>query len=197
MIASNILTILDEPASFVSRDSTRPSLLPTSIADVSELLTRAAVRKMLSQALWRPPRLAMAKNGRLTTTEPTDTSSDETLIMHGLHLCWPPIQQLCARVAARLGHPVQANAYLSPPNSQGYSVHTDPHSVLVIQVEGSKVWNLFAPVDTLETFGGSAPQHVFHLKRGSVLFIPLEWPHCAFTESEHSLHITFGLVPLQ
>jgi len=114
------------------------------------------VNRMLSQPLWRPPRLAMAKDGRFTDTRPTADNPSETLVMNGLHLSWPPIQSMCANLAAGFGHPVQANAYLTPSNSSGYPHHSDPHSA-VVQTEGCKVWHLFEPVESLGGLAGREP----------------------------------------
>jgi hypothetical protein len=38
-----------------------------------------------------------------------------TVVMQGLQRLWPPLATCCLEIEAALGHPVQANAYLSPP----------------------------------------------------------------------------------
>ena len=52
----------------------------------------------------------------------------------------------CTRLAAELGHPVQANAYVTPPPSRGFSAHYDVHDVFVLQLAGRKHWTIHAPV---------------------------------------------------
>lgn len=48
-----------------------------------------------------------------------------TVVLQGLHRYWPPLTRLVAELELELGHPCQANAYLTPPGSQGFAVHTD------------------------------------------------------------------------
>ena len=38
-----------------------------------------------------------------------------------------------------------ANAYLTPPGSQGFAVHSDTHDVFVFQTAGSKQWEVHTP----------------------------------------------------
>ena len=68
------------------------------------------------------------------------------MVLQGLHRVWPPIIELCQQLAAELGHPVQANAYVTPPQNQGFSNHYDVHDVFVLQIEGEKRWQIHAPV---------------------------------------------------
>ena len=52
-----------------------------------------------------------------------------TLVLQALHRVWPPVLQFCQELAGELGHPVQANAYVTPPQNQGFSAHYDVHDV--------------------------------------------------------------------
>lgn len=40
---------------------------------------------------------------------------------------------------------VGANAYLTPPNSQGFAPHYDDIEAFVLQIEGSKNWKVYKP----------------------------------------------------
>ena len=60
-----------------------------------------------------------------------------TVVLQGLHRYWPPLTRLVAELELALGHPSQANAYLTPPGSQGFAVHCDSHDVFVFQTHGS------------------------------------------------------------
>ncbi|HEY9563302.1 MAG TPA: cupin domain-containing protein, partial [Nocardioides sp.] len=68
-----------------------------------------------------------------------------TIVFQGLHRYWPPITRLVAELELELGHPCQANAYLTPPGSQGFAVHSDSHDVFVFQTAGSKLWEVHGP----------------------------------------------------
>ena len=63
-----------------------------------------------------------------------------TMVLQGLHRVWPPIIAFSQQLAAELGHPVQANAYVTPPQNQGFSDHYDVHDVFVLQIAGEKRW---------------------------------------------------------
>ncbi|GMA87539.1 hypothetical protein GCM10025868_27890 [Angustibacter aerolatus] len=73
-------------------------------------------------------------------------ASGSTLVLQALHRTWPPIVRFAQRLAADLGHPVQANAYVTPPQNRGFDDHYDVHDVFVLQVEGEKRWRIHAPV---------------------------------------------------
>ena len=69
-----------------------------------------------------------------------------TLVLQALHRTWPPLVEFGARLAAELGHPVQINAYITPPQNQGFAPHYDVHDVFVLQIAGRKRWRIHAPV---------------------------------------------------
>ena len=68
-----------------------------------------------------------------------------TIVFQGLHRYHPPLTDLVARLELELGHPCQANAYLTPPGSQGFAVHSDSHDVFVFQTHGTKQWEVHHP----------------------------------------------------
>ncbi len=61
-----------------------------------------------------------------------------TVVFQGLHRSHPPLVDLIAELELELGHPCQANAYLTPPGSQGFAVHSDTHDVFVLQTAGTQ-----------------------------------------------------------
>ena len=69
-----------------------------------------------------------------------------TLVLQGLHRTWPPLVGFGARLADELGHPIQINAYITPPQNQGFAPHYDVHDVFVLQVSGRKHWTIHRPV---------------------------------------------------
>ena len=115
----------------------------------------------------RTPFIRMAKAGRCSTrrrsrrragsgAEIGDQVRDDkvaalfgegaTVVLQALHRTWPPVIDFCTRLAAELGHPVQANAYITPPSSRGFSAHYDVHDVFVLQLAGRKHWTIHEPV---------------------------------------------------
>ena len=142
----------------------RPTQLPSPYTD---LLDADAIDELVSERGLRTPFLRVAKGGSTLSesafTAPggvgagvADQVSDDklvrlfadgsTLVLQGLHRVWPPIIALCQQLATELGHPVQANAYVTPPQNQGFSNHYDVHDVFVLQIAGEKRWQIHAPV---------------------------------------------------
>src|SRR3954454_18058332 len=132
-------------------------------APFTDLLGADAVDELVSARGLRTPFLRVAQNGATladkTFTAPggvgagiADQVSDTrlvelfgdgaTLVLQALHRVWPPVIALCGGLAAELGHPVQANAYVPPPQNQGFSNHYDVHDVFVLQIDGRKRWQI-------------------------------------------------------
>ncbi|MEP7114144.1 MAG: cupin domain-containing protein [Ilumatobacteraceae bacterium] len=103
-----------------------------------------------------------------------------TLVLQGLERTHAPLQRFTAALRAEISHPVQANAYLSPPSTRGLKEHSDDHDVLILQVNGTKRWD----VDGLG---------VLDINAGDVVYIPRATQHYATTNESLSLHITIGI----
>jgi lysine-specific demethylase/histidyl-hydroxylase NO66 len=106
-----------------------------------------------------------------------------TVVLQGLHRYWPPLRELTAELELELGHPCQANAYLTPPGSQGFAVHSDSHDVFVFQTHGTKLW---------EVHGEDGPEEVL-LEPGVSMYLPTGTPHAARAQDGASLHVTLGI----
>jgi len=83
--------------------------------------------------------------------------------------------------------PCFANAYITPPNAQGFSRHADEHEVLVLQIEGSKLWRVYPE--------NGEPCEI-ELTPGSLLYLPRGLQHEAETRGIASIHITLGISPV-
>jgi mannose-6-phosphate isomerase-like protein (cupin superfamily) len=106
-----------------------------------------------------------------------------TIVFQGLHRYWPPLTRLTAELELELGHPCQANAYLTPPGSQGFAVHEDTHDVFVFQTAGSKRWEVHTADGVEEVV----------LEPGLCLYLPTGTPHAARAQETVSLHVTLGI----
>ena len=60
----------------------------------------------------------------------SEFGSGATMVFQGMHRYWEPLALFCRQLEQSLGHPVQANAYVTPPGSQGFDAHEDEHDVL-------------------------------------------------------------------
>ena len=123
---------------------------------------------------------------------------------------WPPLVDFGARLADELGHPVQINAYITPPQSQGFAPHYDVHDVFVLQVSGRKHWIVHPPVvdDPLDNqpfgnFRAEIAERVTDpplidtvLEPGDALYLPRGTIHSAKALGDTSIHLTVGVHPL-
>ena len=194
----------------------------------SELLDADAIDELVSTRGLRTPFLRVAKNGTTLAdkafTAPggvgagiADQVSDDklvrlfadgsTLVLQGLHRIWPPILEFCQRLAAELGHPVQANAYVTPPQNQGFSAHYDVHDVFVLQIEGEKRWQISRPVlesplrdqpwsdrqAQVEEAAQEPPLLEASLRPGDCLYLPRGYLHAATALGGVSTHLTLGV----
>jgi hypothetical protein len=133
-----------------------------------------------------------------------------TLVLQALHRTWPPLVEFGAALAGELGHPVQINAYITPPENQGFAPHYDVHDVFVLQVSGRKRWRIFEPVvphpldnqpwekfrNEVGTRAGEAPLIDTVLEPGDALYLPRGTIHSAVAQGETSIHLTVGVHPV-
>jgi bifunctional lysine-specific demethylase and histidyl-hydroxylase NO66 len=194
----------------------------------SELLNANAIDELLSKRGLRTPFLRVAKNGTTLADRAftaaggvgagiADQVSDDrlvrlfadgsTLVLQALHRVWPPILDFCQKLAAEMGHPVQANAYVTPPQNQGFSAHYDVHDVFVLQIEGEKRWRIHRPVlasplrdqpwndfrAEVEDRAEETPLLETLLKPGDCLYLPRGHLHAATALGGVSTHLTLGI----
>jgi len=104
-----------------------------------------------------------------------------TLVMQSLQRTVGDIATFCRSLERATSHPVQANAYLTPPGASGLAAHTDDHDVFVLQISGHKDWSI-------EGLGD------LRLKAGDVLYLPSGTRHAATAPDMASLHLTIGVL---
>ncbi|MGV9339960.1 cupin domain-containing protein [Streptomyces sp. NPDC003688] len=206
----------------------RTALLTRGASDFSDVFDAGAVDELVSRRGLRTPFLRVAKDGAVVPessfTSPGGvgaTISDQlddtalwrlfadgaTLVLQALHRTWAPVGDLCAALSTELGHPVQANAYVTPPQNQGFDHHYDVHDVFVVQIQGSKRWLVHEPVhpDPLReqpwtdhraavAEAAKGPAYIDTvLEPGDVLYLPRGWLHAARAKGEVSVHLTLGV----
>lgn len=206
----------------------RTALLTRGASDFSDLFSAQAVDELVSRRGLRTPFLRVAKGGTTfpdsTFTSPAGvgaTISDQlddtalwrkfadgaTLVLQALHRTWEPVLDFSSRLSAELGHPVQANAYITPPQNRGFDDHYDVHDVFVLQIEGTKRWIIHEPVhtdplreqpwtDRRSTVAEAAKGEAYIdtvLEPGDVLYLPRGWLHAAQAQGRVSIHLTLGI----
>jgi hypothetical protein len=196
-----------------------------------DLLDAAAVDELVSRRGLRTPFLRMAKDGTVLPAKQftrgggagagiADQVADDlvlgrlaegaTLVLQGLHRTWPPLVGFGSQLADELGHPVQINAYITPPQSRGFAPHYDVHDVFVLQVAGRKHWRIHEPVvrDPLDNQNWERSRAEVAaradgealidtvLAPGDALYLPRGTIHAAEALGETSIHLTIGIHPL-
>jgi hypothetical protein len=130
-----------------------------------------------------------------------------TVVLQALHRTWPPIVDFAGSLTLELGHPVQVNAYVTPPASQGFAAHYDVHDVFVLQFAGEKRWIVHEPVFDVplrsqpwtqhraEVLAATAREPALDvvLREGDALYLPRGWVHSAEAEEHVSGHLTVGI----
>jgi lysine-specific demethylase/histidyl-hydroxylase NO66 len=133
-----------------------------------------------------------------------------TLVLQGLHRVWPPIQAFATGFTEQLGHPVQVNAYVTPPENSGFAPHYDTHDVFVLQFAGRKRWRIHEPVFPLPlrdqpwqdrktavaARSAETPLIEEILEPGDALYLPRGYLHAATSLGEVSGHLTVGVHPI-
>ncbi|HWD47335.1 MAG TPA: cupin domain-containing protein [Actinomycetota bacterium] len=189
-----------------------------SLDDVDRILATTAPRvpafRMVKDGKPLPPS-AYTRSGRVGS-QPLDDLADPgkvfdqfaggaTIVLQSLHRSWAPLTAFCRSLELFFTHPVQVNAYLTPPASRGLGVHHDTHDVFVLQVHGRKLWQVW---DAAVPFplahqkklppGAESPSETplveAELAPGDCLYVPRGFRHAARTAETASLHLTVGML---
>ncbi|WP_093607660.1 cupin domain-containing protein [Streptomyces indicus] len=206
----------------------RAPLLTRAADDFGDLFSADAVDELIARRGLRTPFLRVAKDGatlpEASFTSPAGVGASigdqlddtalwrsfadgATLVLQALHRTWEPVADLAARLGTELGHPVQANAYITPPQNRGFDDHYDVHDVFVLQIAGTKRWMIHEPVhpdplrdqpwtDHRAAVAQAAKDDPYLdtvLEPGDVLYLPRGWLHAAQAQGAVSIHLTLGV----
>ena len=172
-----------------------------SLSEVDRILSTTSLRTpsfRLVKAGERIPESAYTRSGT-TGSMPVSGMVDParvfelfergaTIVLQGLHRYHEPVTRFCRELEVELGHPCQANAYITPPGAQGLALHDDPHDVFVLQAFGTKAWQVHeAPGEH-----SREPMRA-EIAPGDCLYMPTGTPHAASTQRSLSGHLTIGV----
>ena len=182
-----------------------------SIADLDDIVHQEGLRSGLLRMLGNgvpaigdqlTSQLAMRRDGK-TIEDALDPGkiyahfrAGKTLIHGGLNLTRPNLRALARSITERFATKTEVVAFLTPAGQRG-ATHSDPTDVYVVQLEGTKRWQIWPtpqvrrPGDDKNSFP-SLPDPVLEvsLQPGDVLYIPHNTPHRASAEGSVSLHLT-------
>lgn len=126
-----------------------------------------------------------------------------TIIINAAQTAIPSLTSFCSSLEHELKTWVQPNIYITPPESQGFVPHFDPHDVFVIQITGRKKWLLYdypekLPVSVRSVsdyeYEKKEPDHIVEMQAGDLLYMPRGTVHFAKSYDEAAIHVTVGLM---
>jgi len=187
-----------------------------SIADMDDIVHQEGLRSSLLRMLGNGvPAIGEQLTSRLEMRREGTTIDDaldpgkiyahfragKTLIHGGLNLTRPNLRALARSMTDRFAAKTEIVAFLTPAGQRG-AAHSDPTDVYIIQLEGTKRWQIWSTPkvrragDDKNSFP-SLPDPVLDLslQPGDVLYIPHNTPHRAAAEGSVSLHLTVVASP--
>lgn len=124
------------------------------------------------------------------------------LVLEGLDILDPKLGAISAKLEQDLPCALSnCVAFLSQKGNEAYYAHCDTDDVLVIQIEGRKIWNLYEPQQ--RRYLGTAPLNTeklgtpiaeLSLEPGDLLYVRAGVPHRCLTPDRVSLHISYDLL---
>ncbi|GBL85882.1 Ribosomal oxygenase 1 [Araneus ventricosus] len=127
--------------------------------------------------------------------------------MRNSQLYTKSLESLCSLLEEYFSSYVDANMYLTPADTQGFPPHYDDTDAFILQIEGKKLWKLYAPSeremlarhsnpDLSETEIGEPCMEV-ELHPGDMLYFPRGYIHQAkAAPGIHSLHLNLSVSQL-
>ncbi|WP_031157073.1 cupin domain-containing protein [Streptomyces xanthophaeus] len=195
-------------------------------ADTAGLFSWDDLNRIIATQRLEPPRLRLSADGEMvplhryaipTTNrravtwsriQPADFHAQlkdgASLVLDAVEKIHPAVGMAAEGLERFLGTSVQANAYASWTDREGFGLHWDDHDVVVVQVHGSKRWRLYGSTREAPTFRDvespespeGDPVADIVLAPGDVLYLPRGWWHAVMADQgTESLHLTFGMVP--
>ncbi|KIH96851.1 cupin [Streptomonospora alba] len=189
---------------------------------VRPLLTFDALNDILARCALEPPRLRLHRKGAPVPaaryTDSGSTSGAEravirpdglyrelregaSLVLDAVDRLHTPVQEATDDLMRLVRERAQVNLYLIWGDSHGFDTHWDDHDTFIVQVEGTKSWQVHGPgtrphpmkVDS--DHGHSPPEGTVWegvLSPGHVLHVPRGWWHTVKGTGDVSMHLTFG-----
>lgn len=186
-----------------------PSVPPVTLADVDTALASGLLRRpylelvLCGKALEPGEYTTKRAVGDHVFSGYADTAkvlrqldAGATLLMRNIEHWHPPAAALTDRLGIELRRRVEAFLFLTPPGRQGLGPHRDDADVFVLQLHGSKQWQVHTVPDDGHWQTGYEPnpgpvQLETTTSAGEVLYIPRGAPHSAVGHADGlSVHLS-------
>jgi hypothetical protein len=193
------------PLHVVGARAGRPLL---TLVDVDAALTRRVLvhpqARMAAQGKVLAPESYARPGGAIDPVAVAERLAEgATLIVDGVEDWHYGVARACRTLGREVLGAAWANLYLTPRASRGFAAHADDHDVLVLQLQGSKDWSLYAPPATFPalmpvakgSLDAGPPVATLTMRAGDVLYIPRGHAHSAAASDSESLHVTIAYAP--
>ncbi|SDJ74099.1 JmjC domain-containing protein [Streptomyces indicus] len=135
-----------------------------------------------------------------------------TIRLGNLQRVMPFLAQVSRQIQEDTGYSNYVHAFLTPPGNQGLRHHWDQQMAVIVQVSGTKRWQLWRPPveapmreynesfrvwkdDYIATWEAAGPDVEIDLRAGQSLLLPRGWVHNphVLDSDELSVHLTFAI----
>lgn len=200
-----------------------PAILLCDPERASQLLTWDALGRVLQYGGLRYPRVRLVSEGRALSESAYSRirpgysgetfsrlmpgpifdalAQGATLVVDAIDELDHSIGHLAYGLEQSLHERVEVNAYATWGETPGSPLHWDDHEVLVVQLSGTKHWEIYKPtraypladdVEQPEIPTGS-PHMRLDLEPGEMLHVPRGWWHLVVGSGGPCLHLTVGV----
>ncbi|MFF6952991.1 JmjC domain-containing protein [Streptomyces iakyrus] len=102
----------------------------------------------------------------------------------------PALRAMCQQFEEETHIRAGVILFVTPPSAQAFSLHADPHDIIVMQTHGTKRWEIHPTVWERENDPDAQVRHLV-MKPGDMLYVPEGTPHLVrTTEDGLSIHQT-------
>ncbi|MFF4903089.1 JmjC domain-containing protein [Streptomyces sp. NPDC001068] len=135
-----------------------------------------------------------------------------TIRLGNLQRCMAVFGRISRGIQAETGYSNYVHAFMTAPGQQGLRHHWDQQMAVIVQLEGVKRWELWAPVvdapmrtvnqsyavwrpEWVDDWERRGPDQVVMLEPGQSLLLPRGWIHNPWVpaDGEDSTHLTFAI----
>ncbi|MBP0448685.1 cupin [Kitasatospora sp. RG8] len=211
-------SLVGDPAPFLATAWGRQACLLRPPAPLAPPVTLADVDAVLASGLLRIPYLELVSQGKAleqgdytsahhlidrsfrgyadTAKVMGHLDSGATLLMRNIEHWHSGAAALVGRLGAELSRGVEAFLFVTPPGRKGFDSHRDDADVFVLQLHGSKRWQVHAVPEDGRWQSGPEPepgpvQLETTVHAGEVLYVPRGAPHSAVGHTDGlSFHLS-------
>lgn len=216
----NLISPLNKEQFFEQYWEQKPFVIKRAARDYyEEILDLPKLNEIFASRMFRSPDMRIFNNGVSRhfsqfskknkangNTVLQEFESGSTIIFENLDRNHIELGKLIRTIENELHIDLRTNVYLTPPEARGFKEHWDTHCVLVMQVYGTKEWEVWdnpiaLPLESQKydpAIGKKANKlGTMIMEEGDIAYIPRGFVHRAKANDQASLHITMGLKPLK